>query len=349
MGNHLYTNVAYAMGKLQQEMPVDFNPTTGTIDGVSNRCVDTFQGYGGKDYASIAFKVGAIASTAVTDYNMAMAEKSFAKRLKCEVSGDEENLLKCDWSNLYEGIIAECKVINARGFAVGTLNQYYEGNCKEILGITDEMLADGVFNPETEWCPAYYGKEGKVTFASVEVTREIGVVNYDDEMVLPLDQVLNSTFGVGVMRKVTIENVPYCTAFDECTESEFFTMANLEAAAYADSYEGFSEFKIIHGGSDEATCTDSELKFKVKNMKKACKWATMGNSSKRCKTSIKKHCPVACDACDEFKCVDSTREFWVTDAEPKQWGNCNLVKENPEYCYTSGVKSVCRETCGFCD
>ena len=50
-----------------------------------------------------------------------------------------------------------------------------------------------------------------------------------------LTDLLNKTIGIdnGNSQNLVIDNVPYCTAFDSCTEEDFFTMVDAAAASFA--------------------------------------------------------------------------------------------------------------------
>ena len=65
----------------------------------------------------------------------------------------------------------------------------------------------------------------------------------------------------------------------------------------------------------------------------------------------KSHCPKACNACDDFGCVDSQAPFkfqermHMTCAELREMDDDNIEK----LCRHKGMKTTCRETCKFGD
>ena len=99
-------------------------------------------------------------------------------------------------------------------------------------------------------------------------------------------------------------------------------------------------------------CQDSKLKIALKNRKfRSCDWvADPDIKERKCsKLKIRKHCPVACDSCDEFKFVDSPVEFLVSNGKTK---TCNFVKRKPDKirrrCRRLNAWNTCRESCKFC-
>lgn len=346
MGNQFYSNVATIVGAelMSSAPPLDFYPNS--VEGVSETCIDSFRGKGGKSYSSISLRIAALVTNADVDYQMMNRGVFSLKNLGCEKDSVDEDLLQCDWNMLYDRIVTECKIADLRGVVNMPGGYYLEGTCEELLGITPEIIADGVLDPTQEWCPVYYdGREGVATLATIEVQRDIDQADMDEPD--PMVDLLEKTLGVteNSVKKLIIENVPYCTAFDSCTDEEFFTMVNLEAEAYTSSIQSES-YDIMITPQEESKCVDSALRFKRGKNKSGCQWAGKGGGN-RCKIGIKKHCPKACDACEQFACTDSARIFYTKD---KQELKCaDVASDSENMCKIEGVKTVCRETCGHCE
>jgi len=361
MGNQFFHDVDATLGHTNEAYNLPsyyFDPTT--VGDVSDTCVDVFSRNAGVDYSSISIRSAAAIQNAFNDE--AYKEQGISKisNLGCEAT-DDNNALRCDWSNLYSRIITECQIANLRGVIQGPM-QYYEGNCEELLGISPKVLEDGILNPNTEWCPSYYdGKEGSVVFASLIINRTF----VGDEGKDSLTDLLNKTIGInsGNSQTLVIDNVPYCTAFDSCTAEDFFKMANAAAASFAqhqtdllsDGGYDIESYQIsiipdtpITADFDLSMCKDSSLKFvRTREKEGTCEWVAE-NSQKRCAyDKNRKHCPKTCGACEEFMCVDSPRtmKLWKSDIEVK----CEWVKEDPDTRCKTGTTRSCRETCGFCN
>lgn len=209
-------------------------------------CIDVFDKGGlGVGYSSIAIRIPALIDLAIRDESFKEDNITAINALGCfeETSGD---VLRCDWNLVYNRIVTECQVANLRGVVLGDRGNL-EGNCEELLGITPEMIKDGTLDPKKEWCPAYYdGQEGEPTLASIVVVRDNSIPyrDQDDDYAYEWHDLTEKTLGFDSDKNTFIfENVPYCTAFDSCTDEDFFTMVNAEAAAYAAPSE--SDIKIL--------------------------------------------------------------------------------------------------------
>jgi len=363
MGNSFFTDVNAALGHYGPGIissngdgySSNFSPTN--VQGVATSCIKAFEGTPGVDYSSIAtrsnsFLFGAISELIHDYYNITLDNYG------CEADKFDSDLVRCDWSKIYVRIVQECRIANIRGGAYDYV--YYgmvAGDCEELLGISDKIMEDGVLDPDTEWCPAYYGKEGPAVYASVGMSRTFGDRTGFDSMT----DLVESTIGAdyyGDTQKIIIDNVPYCTAFDSCTDEDFFKLANAEAADFAEyqkddfeSYYNSSSYSlrenIIKIIPDKNVCKDSKLRLINYNDKaKTCKW--VGRKQGRCtRKKFQKHCPETCKMCEDFACVDSPLSFGL-------WGsgdvvNCEWVGEDPQGRCKKGTRTVCRETCGFCD
>lgn len=234
-----------------------WNATTqqAELNNISSSCVDTFQqGSMGVDYSSFPLRLNALLAYAGLDEDLKQENITSASLLNfvCDFD-DEDKSLNCNFSNLYDKILDECKILDIRGVAENVRmpadqddKDFLEGNCEELLGLN--LAKKNRFNPETDWCPTYYdGKEGSVTFARIEISRSYlnGKISYDDDDKWGGDDTVNKwdslrdyvyepnlpSDGNGTI-KFVVNEVPYCTAFDSCTEEEFFIMANAEADAY---------------------------------------------------------------------------------------------------------------------
>jgi len=123
-----------------------------------------------------------------------------------------------------------------------------------------------------------------------------------------LTDLLNKTIGIdnGNSQNLVIDNVPYCTAFDSCTEEDFFTMVDAAAASFAqhqtdelsDGGYDIGSYQIsiipITADFDLSMCKDSSRKFvrnKGKGKEGTCEWVSE-NSQMRC--TNRKHCPKTC-------------------------------------------------------
>ena len=104
-------------------------------------------------------------------------------------------LVRCDWSKIYVRIVQECQIVDIRGAAYDS-NSMIAGDCEELLGISDKIMEDGVLldpDTDTEWCPAYYGKEGATMCTSVGISRTFGGSILDDM----LTNLVANTVGAG--------------------------------------------------------------------------------------------------------------------------------------------------------
>ena len=250
MGNYLFSDINGLFGGQSSlystTLPLPgFDPTN--VPSVTDpACIDVFDKGGlGVGYSSIAIRIPALLDLAISDEHYKEDNITALDALGC--FNETSNVLRCDWNLVYNRIVTECQVANLRGAVDSNINAsgefigLLEGNCEELLGITPEMIKDGTLDPKKEWCPAYYdGQEGEPTLASIVVMRDNFPEGDDDywndltEKTLGLDSDLNTFI---------FENVPYCTAFDSCTDEDFFTMVNAEAAVYAESSP--NEIKII--------------------------------------------------------------------------------------------------------
>ena len=357
MGNTFFSNVHNIVGN---DMAAAYYTTTGfypsLVDGVASSCVAAFEDGPVVGYSSVPLRLGALLDNALADENFKSQGIYTMNSLGCVQDGDD--ILRCDWNNLYARIVTECQIANIRGVVQASLGYYLEGDCEELLGISPEIIADGILDPVSEWCPSYYdGQEGTTVFASINVVRSRGNgdVYYSSDKITSL---VDMTLGSGSSTsRVIIDNVPYCTAFDSCTEDDFFTMLNAEAQAYSTAFAENAEYygnvavTIVPDNSivsDPAfACDDSELKFLFKGADKPpkpCNWASKKNRCKR--ASAKKHCPSTCGTCVENACIDSPKAKFVIDNEPH---TCADVVESPGMCDEEGVKTTCRATCKYCE
>lgn len=77
-----------------------------------------------------------------------------------------------------------------------------------------------------------------------------------------------------------------------------------------------------------------------------CDWVAEKNTERRCEMEKwKSHCPVACNACDDYQNEDSMNTFYAPDVRKR---NCNWIKKQTRSrCKLSKVASVyCQKTCG---
>ena len=366
MGNAFFGDVDKIMGHpnspdFSSFIFLDFDPLS--VPGVSQTCASVFDSSSTeREYSYIPTRLTALIDNALTD-EIRKEDGKKIRNLDCVV--ESPGVLRCDWSNLYKRIIVECQVANLRGIVQGPWGGYYEGNCEELLGIPPSFLEDGILDPETEWCPAYYGgREGSPTLASIELTVAFNSWALEEAIstggeLMGFESLANSTLGLeDTYQKMIVDNVPYCTGFDSCTVDDFFTLINAQAKAYSAYMEETSEMydrydiDIVHAAQGEGgpqanpVCIDSMLKLKKKNGAfSSCAWA--GKKANRCKKgAMKKHCPLTCNACEErFLCADSPKTFKV----PGGTSSCELVAQDPEERCSGGVETVCRETCGLCD
>jgi hypothetical protein len=349
MGNQLFLDVNAILGhKTEPYLPFwssyeGFDPSS-VSNTIPDSCVDAFQE---DEVSNLPARLSAFFSIATFDANN--VDFPSVVYNVCESSG---STLRCDWEKLYKGIIRECKVLNARGFAQGDFMNYYEGDCEELLGISDSIIEDNKLNPEDEWCQAYYGEQGTPAFATIAIDMEIDSM-IDDYDILDVGSinVANRTIGLEAQaQQILIENVPYCTGLTSCTDQEFFTLLQAEASGYSNYYEANSfvqsyNIQINPDVMGSEVCVDSRLKMKAGNKDKGCKFIGK-NPGKRCnKVSTQKHCPAACNECDAFACVDSPRNFKLDGVYRK----CNWVGQDPVARCGVKVSSVCRSTCGFCE
>ena len=98
-------------------------------------------------------------------------------------------------------------------------------------------------------------------------------------------------------------------------------------------------------------CRDSQARFRHWGMKRKCKWVAK-NKEKRCaRTGLQRQCPVTCGKCDEFRCSDSKKIFYLPNNGEER--DCFWVAKLPKRiwkrCSRAGVTTTCRHTCGFCD
>ncbi|GFH59958.1 hypothetical protein CTEN210_16434 [Chaetoceros tenuissimus] len=109
-------------------------------------------------------------------------------------------------------------------------------------------------------------------------------------------------------------------------------------------------------------CKDSGVKFKKKinadgeYKKRSCAWLlrkpekTLSRCESGNKQKIKKHCPNACGACEQYKCADSEKKWFLWGDEEKM-RNCKWVGEDPgkiaRRCGKNGVAATCRATCKY--
>ena len=350
MGNQLFADVNAILGhKTEPIFPSyfayeGFDPSS-IPNTIPDSCVDAFQ----EDEVSfLPARLAAFFSIAAFDViNKDNPNVAYGV---CESNG---STLSCDWEKLYKGIIRECKVLNAREFAQGILMNYYEGNCEELLGISDSIMADNELNPEEEWCQAYYGEQGTPTFATIAIDMEVDNPIYDDE-ISRVDSlnVANMTVGFEAQtQQILIENVPYCTGLISCTDQDFFTLLQAEASGYSNYYENnfFIQSYDIQINPDvlmdSQVCQDSKIKMKRGQKEKGCKFIGKKPDLRCNRRSIEKHCPAACSKCNEYACVDSPRKFKIDGI----LRNCDWVGEDAANRCVEKVSTVCRSTCGYCE
>jgi hypothetical protein len=352
MGNSFFSNVRNIVGNdmAAYYTTTGFDPSS--VDGVASSCIAAFEDGPVVGYSSVPLRLGALLDNALADEKFKSQGIYTMNSLGCVQDGDD--ILRCDWNNLYARIVTECQIANIRGVVQASLGYYLEGDCEELLGISPEIIADGILDPVSEWCPSYYdGQEGTTVFASINVVRSRGngSAYYSDKISSLVDMTLGSGSSTS---RVIIDNVPYCTAFDSCTEDDFFTMLNAEAQAYSTAFAENAEYYgnvavTIVPDNSASDCDDSELKFDFKgsgiNPSKTCKWASQ-NVNRCKKVSAQKHCPSTCGTCVENACIDSPKAKFVIDN--KQY-TCADVVESPDMCDLGGVKTTCRATCGYCE
>ena len=292
--------VLFGRGKAEFDTTAEFwdAKKSASVAGVSPSCIETFAtGKMGVDYSSFPLRLAALLYNAEIDKHMQEQGLTEVTNFGCKFDSVEKSV-HCDFTTLFDRILEECKVLNVRGF-VETSEGYYndgdpfkkfyiEGDCEKILGIHPSISKHKQFNPEKDWCPAYYGKEGSVTFATVEITRNYntqiwsgnnrnwqGIFDEDGRgRALAPDTTRPIDGG-----KFIVDNVPYCTAFDSCTEDDFFRMANAEANAYVDKYydEEEAEKKVndesldIYDVKITQTTESRSSKKKKKNAAKVAK------------------------------------------------------------------------------
>lgn len=357
MGN-FFSDVNLALGHQGIYNNITFTFDLTTVPGVAASCINAFEGTPGEDYSSIAIRSAAFFVGAINDLGNAYIGVP-VDNYGCEADKVDPDLVRCDWSKIYVRIVQECQILNIRGatYDPNAVSPNVAGDCEELLGISDKIMEDGVLNPDTEWCPAYYGKEGSAMYASVGISRTFGKTSMTFDVYDQLTTLVEGTIGAdsyGDTQKVIIDNVPYCTAFDACTDEDFFKLANAEAAALAEvqkesdvlRYGIEIEEYIIKIIPDENVCRDSKLRLITdSDNAKPCKW--VGRKEGRCtKSKFQKHCPETCEMCEDFACVDSPLSFKVSGDVFK---NCEWVGEDPMERCKKGARTVCRETCGFCD
>ncbi len=97
------------------------------------------------------------------------------------------------------------------------------------------------------------------------------------------------------------------------------------------------------------SCVDSPTAIVLKrNGSRRC----LDLKNKQCRNSRNsKHCPVTCDKCGKFQCVDSPFQFWLEDGKKL---SCRRLKnmsrtQRQKMCLEKEVKETCRQTCKYCD
>ena len=264
--NSLLVGPAMAIGKNLDRPNAEFNPILlwdwdpTSVAGVSSSCIETFSaGKMGIDYSSFPLRLAALLYNAEIDEDLREEGFTEVTNFGCKFNSEEKSV-HCDFATLFDRILEECKILDVRGFAETSTKHFIEGDCEKILGIPRSVSKHKQFNPEKDWCPTYYGKEGSATFATVEMTRSY-------------DELIYWNYPRGISGNIFIvDNVPYCTAFDSCTEDDFFRMANEEASAYVDAYypeEENYEVKITQTNESRISKKDAAKAAKIPKARKA--------------------------------------------------------------------------------
>ena len=94
-------------------------------------------------------------------------------------------------------------------------------------------------------------------------------------------------------------------------------------------------------------CRDSMAPFDQKGVKRVCAWVARRKKYRCRRMGLQRHCPVTCDKCNEFRCMDSKKTFYLFNGNAKkcEWAK---KKRTRRRCKKAGVTTTCRATCGFC-
>lgn len=107
--------------------------------------------------------------------------------------------------------------------------------------------------------------------------------------------------------------------------------------------------------SPSSSCHDSPLRFRVikpttgEKIFRDCLWVSNRSTNIRCSwDGIRSMCPVTCNACDMYSCVDGENRFKVVWNGKKVARDCTWVgnKQTVMRCNADGVNDTCRGTCG---
>lgn len=107
--------------------------------------------------------------------------------------------------------------------------------------------------------------------------------------------------------------------------------------------------------SPSSSCHDSPLRFRVikpttgEKIFRDCLWVSNKSTNIRCSwDGIRSMCPVTCNACDMYSCVDGDNRFKVVWNGNKVARDCIWVgnKQTVMRCNADGVSDTCRGTCG---
>jgi hypothetical protein len=99
--------------------------------------------------------------------------------------------------------------------------------------------------------------------------------------------------------------------------------------------------------SSQPLCSDSPLNVIQGGGVYGCHWITDLAFCE--KQGVKSHCPVTCNACDEYACLDSVRGFIYEGQEGRCASLARLSTADLEmYCSYPEVSSTCRGSCDVC-
>lgn len=98
---------------------------------------------------------------------------------------------------------------------------------------------------------------------------------------------------------------------------------------------------------NEGYCVDSTLRMKKGSKTKPCSWVA-NMVTKRCTKRHKSHCPVTCSDCENHKCTDSLKPFYIDAIQSMK--SCRWVRKEDTVarCQLEGVDTACRKSCGAC-
>lgn len=130
--------------------------------------------------------------------------------------------------------------------------------------------------------------------------------------------------------------------------------ATTEAWEYSSTVTTLSESpdsqQQVSAPDSNHPCVDSESVFNFKDKRRKCDYMEDHPGICTRKIRIQKLCPLTCDVCEEYACVDAGKKFYVKG----RLRSCSWVSEDGDdkkdkRCEKRVVKTTCRATCGFCD